>query len=451
MAMMINREAPMSGLASLMALKGRQGDTELIHMTKPEIKGLASMGQLTVNPDTGLPEAFNLKSLLPTAAAIAATAATGGAAAPLFAGSSFIIPAAAAGLTSYAVNRDAGAAAFDALLAGAGGYLQSSAISAEAVKGIAPSATAAATQSAEAAARTAALKKAGLTGAEMLAANPSAGASLISRQAAVAGAEAARVPLSQAIPEALGSSASTKLVGDITAGQVTQAALGSAPTLAAGAAGMPMSGAGMLDQMAQAGQLQTPAGRSAQSAYGTRAGEEIKMTPQAQEGLTTEDIRQSAIGQGDPLQFFQNTQSAQAPAGVYGGQAGVVGQRSNNARGYVPAQSGGGIEALYDSMGGDYQQFSGLVEGGGVASDGMSDNVMFKVMKEENDDPDYALLSPDEYVLDAHTVAALGNGSTDSGTDRLDNFVANIRQKAYTKGEQPKELNGLRELASLMG
>ena len=32
-------------------------------MTKPEIKGLASMGQLTVNPDTGLPEAFNLKSL----------------------------------------------------------------------------------------------------------------------------------------------------------------------------------------------------------------------------------------------------------------------------------------------------------------------------------------------------------------------------------------------------
>ena len=103
----------------------------------------------------------------------------------------------------------------------------------------------------------------------------------------------------------------------------------------------------------------------------------------------------------------------------------------------------------------EYPNFSELlvrlVEGGDVRSDGMSDDVMFKVMKEENDDPDYALLSPDEYVLDAHTVAALGNGSTDSGTDRLDNFVANIRQKAYTKGEQPKELNGLRELASLMG
>lgn len=450
MAMMINREAPMSGLASLMALKGRQGDTELVHMTKPEIKGLASLGQLTVNPDTGLPEAFNLKSLLPTAAAIAATAATGGSAAPLFAGSSFIIPAAAAGLTSYAVNRDTGAAAFDALLAGAGGYLQSSSISAEAAKGIAPKAAAAATADAAAAARTAAAKQAGLTGSQMLAASKSAPTTSLLSQAASKAAEAARVPVAQAIPEALGTTAGTKLIGDITAGQVTQAALGAAPTLTAGALGMPMSGAGMLDQMAQAGQLQTPAGRSAESAYGTRAAEEIKMTPQAQQGLTTEDIRKSAIGQSDPLKFFQNTQSAQAPAGVYGGQSGVVGQRGNRARGYVPANTGGGIEALYDSMGGDYQQFSGLVEGGDVGSDGMSDDVMFKVMKEEKDDPDYALLSPDEYVLDAHTVAALGNGSTDSGTDKLDNFVANIRQKAYTKGEQPKELNGLKELASLM-
>ena len=440
MAMMINRQAPMSGLASLMALKGRQGDTELVHMTKPEIKGLASLGQLTVNPDTGLPEAFNLKSLLPTAAAIAATAATGGAAAPLFAGSSFIIPAAAAGLTSYAVNRDAGAAAFDALLAGAGGYLQSASIGADTAKMIGAEATGSAAQQAAA---TAAMAKAGLPAVGA----PTQAQSLLGSEAA----KAATVPLQTAIPDALGTTASTKLVGDITAGQVTQAALGATPTLAAGALGMPMSGAGMLDQMAQAGQLQTPAAKSAQSAYGTRAAEEIKMTPQAQQGLTTEDIRKSAIGQSDPLKFYQNTQSAQAPAGVYGRQSGVVGQRSNNARGYVPANTGGGIEALYDSMGGDYQQFSGLVEGGDVRSDGMSDDVMFKVMKEENDDPDYALLSPDEYVLDAHTVAALGNGSTDSGTDRLDNFVANIRQKAYTKGEQPKELNGLRELASLMG
>jgi hypothetical protein len=71
MAEMINRDAPLSGLSSLMAMKGRQGDTELIHMTKPEIAGLASLGKLTINPDTGLPEAFSFKQILPALAGLA--------------------------------------------------------------------------------------------------------------------------------------------------------------------------------------------------------------------------------------------------------------------------------------------------------------------------------------------------------------------------------------------
>jgi len=61
MAYYINRQAPQSGLANLLALRGRQGDSELVHMSKPELNILRSMGQLTVNPRTGLPEAFNLQ------------------------------------------------------------------------------------------------------------------------------------------------------------------------------------------------------------------------------------------------------------------------------------------------------------------------------------------------------------------------------------------------------
>lgn len=61
MAYYINNQAPQSGLANLLALRGRQGDTELVHMSKPEMNILRSMGQLTVNPRTGLPEAFNLE------------------------------------------------------------------------------------------------------------------------------------------------------------------------------------------------------------------------------------------------------------------------------------------------------------------------------------------------------------------------------------------------------
>jgi len=67
---MVNRDAPYSGLSSLMAMQGRYGDTELVHMSKPEIQGLASLGQLTINPDTGLPEAFSLKSIIPMAASV---------------------------------------------------------------------------------------------------------------------------------------------------------------------------------------------------------------------------------------------------------------------------------------------------------------------------------------------------------------------------------------------
>jgi hypothetical protein len=58
-------------LADELAARGRYGDTELVHMTKGEVAGLQSLaeaagGSLTVNPDTGKPEAFFLAALLPT-------------------------------------------------------------------------------------------------------------------------------------------------------------------------------------------------------------------------------------------------------------------------------------------------------------------------------------------------------------------------------------------------
>jgi hypothetical protein len=63
-------EAPMKDTARSLASFGRGGDTELIHMTKGEIRGLQQLalahgGSLTINPHTGLPEAGFLKSLLP--------------------------------------------------------------------------------------------------------------------------------------------------------------------------------------------------------------------------------------------------------------------------------------------------------------------------------------------------------------------------------------------------
>jgi hypothetical protein len=59
--------------AKHLASKGRDGDTELVHMTKGEIKGLQALalahgGSLSINPNTGLVEASFLKRILPMVA-----------------------------------------------------------------------------------------------------------------------------------------------------------------------------------------------------------------------------------------------------------------------------------------------------------------------------------------------------------------------------------------------
>ena len=66
-------------LAQDMASRGRGDDSMLIHMTPKEVAGLQSLamahgGSLTINPDTGLPEAGFLSSILPMIAGFALNA-----------------------------------------------------------------------------------------------------------------------------------------------------------------------------------------------------------------------------------------------------------------------------------------------------------------------------------------------------------------------------------------
>jgi hypothetical protein len=66
-----NRQEPTfaaGGLAGL-ASQGRGGDTMLVHMSPDEVRAMQKMAMqrgttMTINPETGLPEAFNLKKLL---------------------------------------------------------------------------------------------------------------------------------------------------------------------------------------------------------------------------------------------------------------------------------------------------------------------------------------------------------------------------------------------------
>ena len=115
--------------------KGRGNDTMLVHMTPNEVKGLQALamakgGSLTVNPQTGLPEAGFLEDVLPVVAAAGLTYLTAGAAAPTLTaalgGSSLaggiaagaLSGAAISGLTALATGKDAGQAA---LMGGLGG------------------------------------------------------------------------------------------------------------------------------------------------------------------------------------------------------------------------------------------------------------------------------------------------------------------------------------------
>jgi hypothetical protein len=94
--------------------------------------------------------------------------------------------------------------------------------------------------------------------------------------------------------------------------------------------------------------------------------------------------------------------------------------------------------------GGGQPYFEGQVQGPG---DGQSDEVAFRV---DGGQVDGAMLSPQEYVLAADVVSAIGNGSSDAGAAKLDQFMKGVRQDAYgtTKQMQPFNNQGLTNLVA---
>jgi hypothetical protein len=80
----------LAAIADHMASKGRGPDSMLIHMSPREVQGLQALamkngGSLTINPDTGLPEAGFLDKLLPTIIGAGLTFFSGGAINPMMA------------------------------------------------------------------------------------------------------------------------------------------------------------------------------------------------------------------------------------------------------------------------------------------------------------------------------------------------------------------------------
>jgi hypothetical protein len=307
MATLVNRDAPYSGLANLMALRGRMGDTELVHMSKPEVRGLASLGELTINPDTGLPEAFELKSILPTIAGIAAAYFTGG--------TSLLIPALATGATSAIVNKDVGRGLFDGLLSYAGGsIMQGLSGGEEFAKAAGAGAAGAGAGAGAGASATGAAAGAGAVG-------PATGGGVTSTQLGIAQAGAPTTMASSFVPESVIGGAGQVIYGAAPVGSAIdpirlaaatygtpQSTLGSltagqtakffAPQVALPIAGEAL-GAAMTPQVAP-----YPTLEEQQSTPYVPDGRTVTRVPLRSTPVTQEQALAAATGQTGPLRFF---------------------------------------------------------------------------------------------------------------------------------------------------
>ena len=117
-----------------------------------------------------------------------------------------------------------------------------------------------------------------------------------------------------------------------------------------------------------------------------------------------------------------------------------------NALGFNPATATPQDRGLIGMAAGG--GFSGKVPGQGH---GMEDNVYMPIVERQAGQQVATLaVSPDEYVVDAHTMSALGNGNADEGARYMDSMVKNIRQKAFGTDQQPNEINGLAALRPMI-
>jgi len=217
----------MKHIAKALAAQGRGPDTELLHVTKPELAALnqiarsSGLGSLTTNPTTGLPEASLLGTILPIVGAVVGT----------FAGGQTALGAEAGGAIGGALGGYAGSRVnntnpyLGTILGGVGGYAAGasglgapSAPAATGATGASLAGEQAAAQGAGAAATPAA------TGIQTLpaATTPVAG---------VAAAPSA-TPLTGQIAEGyFGGQAAAPLTGQIAAGYAPQAATSASPAL----------------------------------------------------------------------------------------------------------------------------------------------------------------------------------------------------------------------------
>ena len=433
---------PLQGVSNLMKMQGRYGDTELVHMSPMEVKGLASLGKLTRNPDTGLPEAFSIGGFFrdivaPTALAaipvVGPYASAGYQMAKTGAMGGSFIDAATAGLMSFAGGKLGGKIA-EGLTTATGAAADAGAgAAAEAAKTGMGLTTEQLVGEGGKRAITTGMREGlpqfgGVIGPGTGGINPTNIAGAMTNISAAGGSRAAEQGIMDTIGGAL-MDVIPKTPKDI--GESLGRAIGSA------------SADAMLQEKLQSENIpkEVKDAETVQQEFST--GKLQNLNPQyADRDLSASRIVGAMQGTQAPLQF---TDPSYSPA-VTGNLSSILGAKNGGAMSNLKeramgSQSKGLADALESitegaediaDMGDGQVYFEGMVKGDG---DGMSDEIPFSI---EGKQP--ALLSRDEYVLPADVVSALGNGSSNAGADMLDKFMTDVREKTMGRERQINQI-----------
>ena len=438
-----------------LAAMGRMGDTELVHMTAEELSGLHSMGQLTYNPVTGLPEAFSLgkifkkvtsipraivkgvksvakskafKVLAPIVLGIAAPYALGMTGTAFGFGASTALGTGLGSLLAGQKPKDAlKSALFAGVTAGVGKGIGNKLAGGSFNTGVKPAVV---------------TDKTFITNLNTPMTQSTTGLSsgITDKTFNFAG-QAAPPPANVVSPDKsllnkLASKEFYQGIGDKVTSADTYKAIGDRITSPEMYNEMatdfikrkPDGGINLLGTASKFGKAIAP------TQIGEMAADASAMAREQEKFLESEeDFLNSPYKDYFPdYQSYTTNYFKRLKPTQYADEQSAVNR-------FVA--SGGG-RPMQTAAGGE---FSGMVPGDGG---GMEDNV-FMPIKKGREQVGTLAVSPSEYVVDSYTMAALGGGNAEEGAKVMDKTIEQIREKAYGTTKQPNEIDGIRSLVPL--
>ena len=416
--------------AQELANKGRYGDSMLVHMNPKEVAGLQYLGSkygtgLTVNPSTGLPEAFNFMRFLPMIAGAALAPYTGGLSAAMIVGGAETVRT---GNLMKGLQAGLGAYGGAGIAQGIGTMGAEQAIAGETAKNLNAMAAPGPLPGVANAAGTAG---ADLTGNQILAAQqPGQLEAFLTKQAGGAGpgTEAYRLAgekyaaaasnAQQAAPANFGTADFRPTYSDIGRGFQRLGTAEGMSTVGSNVMANPMT-----------------AVRTAGSVLlGTQEEDEPYKKPGIDHSKypKAEPYKRQYVENPNPLRdrefsYFQPNALYVKDGGLTGLEDGGFVLRASTVNGVGNGSSEAGLKYLKDKLG------AVPIKGAG---DGMSDSIPTTIAGQRK-----ALVSNEEAYVPRNIVARLGDGDINKGAQELDKFMKRVDKAKTGKPKPPRQIN----------